>query len=188
MDANNFKVDHPEQFRLVTTGEYVARPQLNVTGVINPDVSRQVPVISLASGRIVEIDTRLGDEVRKGQLLYKVRSPDIAQAFSDYRKALVNEQLANVQLTRAKDLFEHGAIPKSALEQAQNTEDNAKVDVDTTLEHLRVLGTDPEHPTGVVPVYAPVSGVITDQQITNAAGIQALSSPSPLTISDMSYV
>lgn len=188
MDANDFKVDHPEQFRLATAGEYVAAPELNVTGVVNPDISRQVPVISLASGRVVEIDTRLGDEVKKGQLLFKVRSPDIAQAFSDYRKAIVNEQLANVQLVRAKDLFEHGAIPKSSLEEAQNTEDNAKVDVDTTLEHLQVLGSDPEHPTGIVPVYAPVSGVITDQEITNAAGVQALSSPNPLTISDMSHI
>ena len=143
MDANNFKVDHPEQLPLATAGEYMTAPELNVTGVVNPDVSRQVPVISLASGRVVEIDTRLGDEVKKGQLLFKVRSPDIAQAFSDYRKAIVNEQLANVQLKRAKDLFEHGAIPRSALEEAQNTEDNAKIDVDTALEHLRVLGSDP---------------------------------------------
>jgi cobalt-zinc-cadmium efflux system membrane fusion protein len=37
-------------------------------------------------------------------------------------------------------------------------------------------------------VYAPISGVITDQQITNAAGVQALSTPNPLTISDMSNV
>jgi cobalt-zinc-cadmium efflux system membrane fusion protein len=188
MDANNFKVDHPEQFPLTTAGEYTAAPELNVTGVVNPDVSRQVPVISLASGRVVEIDVRLGDEVKKGRLLFMVRSTDIAQAFSDYRKAIVNEQLANIQLTRAKDLLEHGAIPRSVFEQAQNVEDNAKVDVDTALEHLRVLGSDPEHPTGIVPVYAPVSGVITDQQITSASGVQALAAPSPLTISDMSHV
>lgn len=188
MDANRLRVDHPEQFSLATAAEYIARPELNVTGTVSPDVSRQVPVISLASGRIIEIDVQLGDVVRKGQLLFKVRSPDIAQAFSDYRKAIVNEQLANVQLRRAADLLEHGAIPKSALEQAQNTEDDAKVDVDTTLEHLRILGSDPEHPTGIVPVYAPVAGVITDQQITTASGVQALSSPNPLTISDMSHV
>jgi membrane fusion protein, heavy metal efflux system len=188
MDANNFKVEHSDQFPLARAVEYMATPELNVTGVVNPDVSRQVPVISLASGRVIEIDVRLGDEVKKGQLVFKVRSPDIAQAFSDYRKAIVNEQLANVQLIRAKDLLEHGAIPKSGLEQAQNTEDNAKVDVDTTIEHLHVLGSDPEHASGVVPVYAPISGVITDQEITDAAGVQALSSPNPLTISDMSKV
>ena len=188
MDASNFKVDHPEQFPLATAGEYIASSELNVTGVVSPDVSRQVPVISLASGRIVEIDAKLGDQVKKGQLLFKVRSPDIAQAFSDYRKAVANEQLAKVQFDRAKDLFEHGAIPKSGLEAAQNTEDDAKVDLDTTAEHLRILGSDVDHPTGIVPVYAPVGGVITDQQITNAAGVQGLSSPSPFTISDMSHV
>ena len=188
MDASNFKVDHPEQFPLATAGEYLASPELNVTGVVSPDVSRQVPVPSLASGRVVEIDARLGDEVKKGQLLFKVRSNDIASAFSDYRKAVKNEQLAQIQLNRAKLLFDGGAIPKSALEVAQNAGDNAKVDLETTTEHLRLLGSDPDHPTGIVEVDAPVSGVITDQQITNASGVQALTAPNPFTISDVSHV
>lgn len=188
MDPGNFKVDQPDKFPVQEAGVYEAVSELSVTGVVNPDVSRQVPVISLASGRIVELDTRLGDDVTKGQLLFKVRSPDIAQAFSDYRKAVVNEQLTKVQLDRAQVLFDHGAIAKSALEVAENAEANAKVDVETTIEHLRVLGSDPDHPTGIVPVYAPISGVITDQQITNAAGVQALSAPNPFTISDMSHL
>lgn len=188
LDANNFKVDHPEQFPLATAAEHIASPELNVTGVVNPDVSRQVPVPSLASGRVVEIDARLGDAVKKGQLLFKVRSSDIAGAFSDYRKAVKNEQLTKIQLDRAKLLYDDGAIPKSALEIAQNAEDNAIVDVDTTTEHLRLLGSDPAHPSGIVPVYAPVSGVITDQQITDSSGVQALTPPNPFTISDMSHV
>jgi cobalt-zinc-cadmium efflux system membrane fusion protein len=188
MDSTNFKVGHPERFPLATAGEHVAAPELNVTGVVSPDVSRQVPVPSLASGRIVEIDARLGDTVRKEQLLFKVRSSDIAGAFSDYRKAVKNEQLAKVQLYLAMILFEHGAIPKSALEVAQNAEDNARVDVETTTEHLQLLGGDPDHPAGIVAVYAPVSGVITDQQITNSSGVQALAAPNPFTISDVSHV
>jgi cobalt-zinc-cadmium efflux system membrane fusion protein len=188
LDANNFKVDHPERFPLATAGEHIAAPELNVTGVVGPDVSRQVPVPSLASGRVVEIDARLGDVVKKGQLLFKVRSSDIAGAFSDYRKAVRNEELAKIQLNRAKILFDDGAIPKSALEIAQNAEDNAIVDLETTTEHLRLLGSDPNHPTGIVEVYAPVSGVITDQQITNSSGVQALTAPNPFTISDLSHV
>lgn len=188
MDANNFNVDHPDRFPLATAGEYASSPELNVTGVVNPDVSLQVPVPSLASGRVVEIDARLGDEVKKGQLLFKVRSTDIAGAFSDYQKSVRNEQLTKIQLDRAKLLFGDGAIPKSALEIAQNAEDNAVVDLETTTEHLRLLGADPDHPTGIVAVYAPVSGVITDQQITNSAGVQALTAPNPFTISDVSHV
>ena len=188
MDASNFKVDHPEKFPLATAGEHIAAPELNVTGVVSPDVSRQVPVPSLATGRVIEIDARLGDEVKKGQLLFKVRSSDIAGAYSDYRKAVKNEQLSKIQLDRAKILYEDGAIPKSGLEIAQNAEDNAIVDVETTTEHLKLLGSDPDHPSGIVEVFAPVSGVITDQQITNASGVQALTPPNPFTISDVSHV
>ncbi|MGA8597501.1 MAG: efflux RND transporter periplasmic adaptor subunit [Bryobacteraceae bacterium] len=188
LDANNFKVDRPERFPSVAAGEYIAAPELNVTGVVSPDVSRQVPVISLASGRVMELDAQLGDEVKKGQLLFRVRSTDIAGAFSDYRQAVANEQLTRIQLNRAQILYGDGAIPKSGLETAQNAEDDAKVTLQTAIEHLHILGSDPDHPTGIVAVYAPVSGVITDQQITSQAGIQALSSPNPMTISDMSHV
>jgi len=188
MDSTNFKVDHPEQFPLATAGEHVAAPELNVTGVVNPDVSRQVPVPSLASGRIVEIDARLGDEVKKGQLLFKVRSTDISGAFSDYRQAVKNAQLAKIQLDRANLLVEHGAIPRSAQEIAQNAADDAVVVLDTAKERLQVLGADPDHPTGIVEVFAPVSGTITDQQITDQSGVQALTPPNPFTISDMSRV
>jgi membrane fusion protein, heavy metal efflux system len=187
-DVTNVAVDHPEQFPLATAAARMAAPELNVTGTVNADVSRQVPVPSLATGKISEIDARLGDVVTQGQILFKVRSTDVSGAYSDYRKAIVNEGLAKVQLNRAQILFDHGAIPKSSLEVAQNAEQNAQVDVDTTMEHLRLLGSDPDHPTGIVSVFAPTSGVITDQQITNASGVQALTPPNPFTISDMSDV
>ena len=188
LDANNFKVDHPDQFPCVKAGEHLAAPELEVTGAVNPDVSRQTPVPSLATGRIVEVDARLGDVVKKGQLLFKVRSTDVSGAYSDYRKAVRNEQLAKIQLDRAKLLFNDGAIPRSSLEVAQNNDDNAKVDLETTTEHLRLLGGNPDHPTGVVSVFAPVSGIITDQQITNQSGVQALTPQNPFTISDISHV
>lgn len=188
IDYNNFKVDHPEQFPVTTAGEHISTPELNVTGVVSPDVSRQVPVISLGSGRVTEIDARLGDEVKKGQLLFKLRSTDIAQAFSDYRQAVANEKLTKVQLDRAKLLFDTGAYPKSTLETAENAEDDAVVVLDTALEHLHQLGSDPDHPDGTVAIYSPATGIITDQEITISAGVQALTPPNPFTISDMSHV
>jgi len=116
LDPDNFQVAHPEQFPLATAGEHVATPELNVTGVVNPDVSPQVLVPSLATGRIVEINARLGDQVKKGQLLFKVRSSDIANAYSNYRQAIKNEVMTKLQLDRANILFDGGAIPKSAQE------------------------------------------------------------------------
>ena len=187
-DANTVKVDHPDQFPVAAAVERVTTPELNVTGVVSADVSRNVPVISLASGRVVEIRARLGDTVQKGQVLLRVQSPDIAGAFSDYRKAVADEILAGKQFERAQILYEKGAISLNDFQVAQDAEDKAKVDVETTLEHLHVLGVDKDHPAGVVDIKAPVSGVITDQQVTNAAGVQGLSGSNPFTISDLSDV
>ena len=216
VNAENFKVDHAEQFALAVAREYMSTPELNVTGVVDKDVSRQVPVPSLTSGRVTEIDARVGDEVKKGQLLFKVRSTDIAGALSDYRKAVKNEQsavenvqlseknerFAKVQLERSQLLYEKGATAKSDLEIKLNAEDaaqtavvnagialeNARVDVHTTKERLDLFEADANASTGIVDVRAPVTGIITDQQITNGAGVQALTPPNPFTISDVSHV
>jgi cobalt-zinc-cadmium efflux system membrane fusion protein len=185
-----FTVDHPEQFPLVTAVEHKAPNSLNVTAVVTPDISRAVPVISIASGRIVDIKVRLGDQVKKGQLLLRVQSNDVSGAYQTYLKAVNDERLTRVQYERAKLLYEKGAIAKSALEAAVAAAQDAKVDLDTASEQLRLLGVDKDHPSGVVDITAPISGVITDQQVTNAAGVAGfgVGTPSPLTISDLSYV
>lgn len=187
-DGGAIHVDHPEKFPVATAVEHKSVPALNVTGVVQPDIARAVPVISLAAGRVVEIKARLGDVVKKGQLLLRVRSSDVSGAYQVYLKAANDERLAHQQLERAQDLYAKGAISKSLLEQAEDSEQNAKVDLDTATEQLRLLGVDKDHPSGIVDVTAPISGVITDQQITNAAGVQGLSGPNPFTISDLSYV
>jgi cobalt-zinc-cadmium efflux system membrane fusion protein len=166
----------------------MAVPALNVTGVVQPDIARAVPVVSLASGRVVEIKARLGDVVRKGQLLLRVRSNDVSGAYQTYLKAENDERLAHTQLERAQTLYDKGAVAKSALEQAETAEGDAKADLNAATEQLRLLGIDREHPSGIVDITAPTSGVITDQQVTYASGVQGLSGPSPFTISDLSYV
>ena len=186
-DASLFTVDHPEQYPIVAAIARKATTELVVTGSVNPDIARNVPVISLASGRVVGIYARLGDTVQKGQLLLRVRSDDVSGGFDAYRKAVTDELLARKQLNRTKDLYEHGAMAEQDLEVAQDAEDDAKVTLETTTEHLRLMGNDPDKPNGVVDILAPVSGVITDQEVTNAAGVQALGT-NPFTISDLSYV
>lgn len=188
VDVTFFAVEHPEWYPIATATAYQAPSQLSVTGTVFPDISRTVPVISLASGRVVDIRARLGDAVKKGQLLLRVRSDDIAGGFDAYRKAISDELLARKQLDRAKVLFEHGAIAQQDLEVAQDNEEDAKTTLDTATEHLRLLGSDPNNPQGIVDITAPVAGVITDQQVTNGAIVQAYSAPNPMTISDLSTV
>jgi membrane fusion protein, heavy metal efflux system len=186
-DGNVVQVDHPEQIALVAAVARNSRTELPVTGVVAADVSRNVPVVSLASGRVAEIHARVGDTVQKDQLLLKVRSDDISGGYSDYRKAVADEQLAGAQLDRAKDLYAHGAISLNDFQIAQDAEQKAKVDLETTAEHLRLLGSDPDKPNTYVEIHAPISGVITDQQVTEASTVQAFGT-NPFTISDLSYV
>ncbi len=187
-DSSIVHVDKPEQFALVAATEYKAAAQLVATGVVSPDVSRTVPVVSIATGRVVDIKARLGDTVKKGQVLLRVQSADISSAFSDYQHAVADEALASKQADRAKLLYDHGAIALNDLQVAQSAEDKAKVDVETAAQHLRVLGADPANPSAIVSIVAPVSGVITDQQVTSAAGVAGLGSANPFTISDLSHV
>jgi len=188
VDAALFTVDHPEQFPLATSAERAATSELVVTGTVAPDIARNVPVIPLASGRVVGIHARLGDTVQKGQLLLTIRSDDVAGGFDAYRKAVADELLARKQLNRAVDLYSHGAIAQQDLETAQDAAEDAKVTLETATEHLRLLGNDPDKPMGIVDIVAPTSGVITDQEVTNAATVQAFNTPGPFTISDLSYV
>ena len=186
-DGSVVQVDHPEQIAVVTAVARSSRPELVVTGTVTPDIARNVPVVSLASGRIVEVRARLGDGVQKGQLLLSVRSSDVSGAYSDYHKAVADEELARTQFDRAKDLNAHGAISLNDLQVANDAEEKAKVDVETAAEHLRLLGSDPDKPNSIVEIHAPISGVITDQQVTDGASLQAYG-PNPFTISDLTFV
>jgi len=182
------KVDHPDQFPLVAASEHQSSAELTATGTVTPDISRNVPVISIATGRVVGIEAKLGDFVQEGQVLLRVQSADISAALSDYRKAHADEQLARTQLDRARLLYDKGAISLNDLQVAQDAEYKAKVDVENTTDRIRVLGGSIDHPGPLVDIRAPVSGVITDQQVTNAAGVAGLNSPNPFTISDLSRV
>jgi len=187
-DFSVIQVEHPERFPLAEAVARASSSQLTVTGTVAPDVSRSVPVISIAAGRVVEVHARLGDTVKKGQLLLRVQSADMSAAFSDYRKAVADEKLARIQFERAQLLYDKGAISLNDFQTAEDVENKAKVDVENTTERLHVLGGKLDHPAAVVDIVAPASGVITDQQVTNAAGVAGLGSPNPFTISDLSYV
>lgn len=188
LDISLLTVDHPEQYPLAAAVSRSTTSELVVTGTVAPDVSRNVPVVSLASGRVMTIHTRLGDTVQKGQLLMTIRSDDVSGGYSNYRMAVADEILGRNQYERAKDLYEHGAIALNDLEMAQDTEDKAKVAVDTAAEHLRLLGNDPGRMNFMVDIFAPVSGVVTDQQVTAGSLVQAYNTPYPFTISDLSYI
>lgn len=189
-DMSLVSVDKPDQFPLVAAEQREASAELKVTGSVFPDVAREIPVISLANGRVVDIKARLDDHVKKGDLLIKVQSPDVSGAFDVYLKAANDEKLANKAYVRAQTLFDHGAISQSVLEQAEDTEQDAQADLTAAEESLKTLGVDKSHPSSVVNVYAPIAGVIIAQNVTQAAaaGVNLSGSATAFTIADLSTV
>jgi cobalt-zinc-cadmium efflux system membrane fusion protein len=189
-DMSVVSVDKPDQFPLVAAERRDAADELTATATVFPDISREVPVISLANGRVVDIKTRLDDNVKKGQLLFRVQSADVSTAFDAYLKAVNDEQLTNKADLRAEDLLKHGAISQAMVEQADDAEKDAKADLTAAEEQLKVLGIDKDHPSTLVDVFAPISGVIIGQNVTNAAaaGVTLSGSATAFTIADLSTV
>lgn len=191
-DMNLVTIDSKDaaKFPLVKADQVEAPSELNATGTVSPDISREIPVISLANGRVVEIKARLDDRVTNGQTLLRVQSPDITNAFNLYLKATNDEQVANRAYLRAKDLFQHGAISQAMVEQAEGVEKDAASDKTAAEEQLKTLGVDKDHPSSIVNVNAPISGVIVAQNVTNAAAVGATlaGSPTAFTIADLSDV
>jgi cobalt-zinc-cadmium efflux system membrane fusion protein len=189
-DMSLVSVDKPDQFPLVAAEKREASSELKVTGSVFPDIAREIPVISLANGRVVDIKARLDDFVKKGDLLLKVQSPDVSGAFDVYLKAVNDERMNNLAYVRAKTLFDHGAISQALLEQAEDAEKDAQADLTAAEENLKVMGVDKAHPSSVVNVYAPISGVIVAQNVTQAAaaGVNLSGSATAFTIADLSTV
>jgi cobalt-zinc-cadmium efflux system membrane fusion protein len=156
---------------------------------VTPDVNRNIHVTSQGSGRVVDLRVKLGDSVEKGQVLLTIHSADLAGAFSDYQKAQADERLSEKALERAQLLYFHGAVAQKDLEVAEDTEDKAKVDVQNTQQHVRLLGGDPAQPSSVIELRAPVSGTIVEQNVSGFEGIKSLdNSPNLFTIADLSQV
>lgn len=189
-NPDEVKVDKPELFGLVTVAAREVADKLQVTGSVSPDVSRELPVLSLANGRVVALHVQLGQSVRKGQLVMDVQSPDVATAFATYLKAVSDEHLAKVTLDRDTLLFDKGAIARSQVDAAENGEADAVAALNAAEQQLRILGVDKNNPGDMVRIYAPTSGVVVSQTVTNAgaAGINYAGNSGSLIIADLSHV
>jgi membrane fusion protein, heavy metal efflux system len=189
VDPNTVTVQHPELFVLAAVETRALPSVLNVNGSVSPDVTRTIHVTSQGSGRVTDLRVKLGDLVHRGQVLLSIYSADLAGAFSDYQKALADERLAKRALDRAQLLYSHGALAQKDLEVAQDAEAKATVDVRNTQHRVKLLGGDPDHPSTIIELRAPVSGTIVEQNVAGFEGVKSLdNSPNLFTIADLSQV
>ena len=188
-DLNIIKVERPEGFSLVTAARREAVPEVHATGVITADIEKSIPVISMASGRVVGVYAKLGDDVKRGQLLLQVLSNDISTTFQSYQQAEADEELTRKQLARAKLLYERGAISLNDLQVAEDSEKKSAVAVKAASQQIHALGGSVNNPDPVVNIYAPASGTIVEQNIANAGSVHTPDNqPNLFTIADLSTV
>jgi cobalt-zinc-cadmium efflux system membrane fusion protein len=189
LDPNLYSVEHPELFKLATVERRSLPTILNANGSVTPDVNSTIHVTSQGSGRVVDLKVRLGDYVKQGDVMLSIHSVDLSGAFSDYQKAVADEHLAQKGLDRAQLLYSHGALAEKDLQQADDTEEKAKLDVQSAEQHVRLLGGDPAHPGSLIVLRAPVSGTIVEQNIAGFEGIKSLdNSPNLFTVADLNQV
>jgi len=189
VDPDVFDTDHPELFKTVKAETRLLPTLVTANGVVAPDVNRTIHVTSLGAGRVVDLRVKLGDNVKKGQTLLVILSPDLSSAFSDYEKAKADEVLSHKALDRAQTLYDRGAIAAKDLETAQDSEDKAKVDLLTAEHHVQILGGDPAHGSPLIDLKAPVSGTIVEQNVAGYEGVKSLdNTPNLFTIANLAQV
>ena len=166
---------------------------LRLTGAVAYNQFKTTPVFAAVGGPVHEILVAPGEAVRPGQVLLTVNSPDYSVARSGYIKAKDSFLLSEKLFKRSQDLYEHGAIAQSDLEQAESARNLAEADMISSQDALRALGIkDPDQLAKVkstlqIPVIAPVGGEIVERLVGPGQLLQ-IGVTQCFTISDMSTV
>jgi membrane fusion protein, heavy metal efflux system len=165
---------------------------LRLTGAVAYNNFETTPVITQVGGPVARILSMPGEQVKAGQPMLYVSSPDYAQLRTNYSKARSAFQLAQKAYTRSQELYSHGAVALSAQEEAEATRDQAQGDLDAADQALKVLGLDPDqvmkNPLSPdIAVNSPIDGVVVERLVGPGQVLQA-GSTQVFTISNMKTV
>jgi cobalt-zinc-cadmium efflux system membrane fusion protein len=165
---------------------------LRLTGTVAYNSFDTTPVITQVGGPVARILFTPGQEVKAGQPMLYVSSPDYAQLRTNFMKARSAYDLAVKSYNRIQVLFEHGARAQADVEQAESARDQAQGDVDSSQQALKVLGLDPDkvlhNPVSPeIAVFAPIDGVVVERLASPGQVLQA-GQTQVFTISNVSTV
>jgi cobalt-zinc-cadmium efflux system membrane fusion protein len=158
----------------------------------NEDLLTQV--FTPYQGRIVGIFAKIGDEVKKGQVLFTIDSPDLLTASSNVIAAAGVLQLTTRNLARLRALYASRAVSQKDVDQAVSDQQTAEGALRAARDAVRIFGkTDQEidriindriaDPTLVVP--SPISGLITARNASPGLFVQPGNPPAPFTVADI---
>jgi membrane fusion protein, heavy metal efflux system len=170
--------DQMSHVQVLTVEPTTLTRSLRLTGAVAYNSFRTTPVITQVSGPVSRVVVVPGQKVRESEPMLYVASPDYSQLRTNYLKAKDAYALAQKAYARAQDLYQHRAIAEQNVEQAESAEVQAGGDLASAQAALKVMGiSDPDAlvkapPSFEVPVRAPISGMVVEQNVSAGQLIQ----------------
>jgi cobalt-zinc-cadmium efflux system membrane fusion protein len=171
-----------------------SRPStIKATGTIEFNADRMAKLLPPVSGQVQDLAVNSGDTVRSNDVLFVLSSREAAAAVADHLASHKDLELAQKTFAMTKDLYEHQAASRMALEQSESELAKARSKVKQTEEVLEVLGLDPDAEDDLarvqprIPVRTPIEGTVIERSVTNGQFVSPETSPL-MTIADLSSV
>ena len=184
-------IDQPIEspVRYVKVVQQAVPETLDLAAKVQADPTKVVRIFPPASGRVVAIEVRPGDHVRRGQPVAVLNSSEVASAQSDYTKAKIEVERATRAVERQKLLFEHGAVAEKDYIDARAQAETAGAEPARATQRLELLNVSPSSSTDRVTLVSPASGVVLDVSAAPGEFSKSLESANPLlTIADLNTV
>jgi membrane fusion protein, heavy metal efflux system len=185
--------DQMSHVQLVTVQPSTLTRTLRLTGAVAYNAFKTTPVISQVGGPVSRILVLPGQQVKAGQPMLEISSPDYSQLLDGYLKAADSFRLADKNYARAKDLYEHHAIAERDLEQAESDRTQAQADINAAEQGMKILGIKNPADLAKAPssaqiqVLAPIGGEVVERLVSPGQVVQA-GQTQAFTISDLSTV
>jgi cobalt-zinc-cadmium efflux system membrane fusion protein len=186
-----------QKIRFYTVAPSKFHKVTETVGTVDFDNDQATSVLAPFGGPVSKLLVNLGDNVKVGDPLAEVDSPDFAAAISAYRKALANAQTLRRVADMDKDLIQHNGVALREEEQAQTDAANAEADRDAALQTLVSLNLDPQvikdlqagrpvsRPGGRI--NSPIAGTVVEKLVTPGELLTADNTPC-FTVADLSRV
>jgi membrane fusion protein, heavy metal efflux system len=189
----NLSADQMSHIQLVTVQLSKLTRTLRLTGTVAYNAFKTTPVITQVGGPVSRVLAVPGQQVKAGQPMLEISSPDYSQLLDSYLKAADASRLAEKNYARAKDLYEHHANAERDLEQAESDRNQAQADLNAAEQGMKILGIKSPADLAKAPssaqiqVLAPLSGEVVERLVSPGQVVQA-GQTQAFTISDLSTV
>ncbi len=147
---------------LYTTRMQEVRERIRLFGKIAVDNNRMAPVYPVLGGSVLSVDVELGDYVRQGQVLARVRSSEVAEFQRQRLDAQSDVAVAQKNLQVMQDLFEGKLSSEKEVIAAEKELEKAQAELARVLEIYEIYKLEPG---SVYSITAPISGFILSKNI-----------------------